>query len=605
MNYTLNVSYMHYNQLRQFLSTDNDHMNHSTTLIDTVVCHDSPACWKLLNHWSKTLTDTKRLNTWLPSIKRLFISNANYCEFMYVEPLLVPLVSVNNMLQHLHLVFERPTHWYPTILSALIRHRISTDTMILEVEKGHEYRPHPQLAGLHQMEPLHWPNTTRLTLSIQQSSELILLFKRDALPAIEHLSITNEDVRTALPSRKYLLVPNIHLCDYNLREIADGSHLRSLILRYVTLSDTIILLDSLVMPVLEKLILIDLYDQTIHSALLFLAALDRVAKFQELCNSTHLSSVKKLHFSLCFPQEMEQAWHMHSFNYNVRWPFGNLVCRLDEISIFNTGTFSFISKTFFVVYTFPINTILQHKRTLHNHHFAAHASVPIIASQRRSLEMTYNQTDEPVQLVKTLQIVANNRIKKLEMTYSGGQISSQLASTCCRDCNLLLQHLRSISFDFTSNSIERTIRTAIVKQILDYAPNLSQLTVDWKDFRHCERTYFNLKYVCLLLDRCNPEPKCYFNIQRLTELAPHLRSLETSIANIVLNENAVEVVLLIIRHFDQLIYLTLNKNGLYPAKQEMKDLFKEKLLLNGHDQLFDCNNIRIKFSLYNELSIWL
>ncbi|CAF4937049.1 unnamed protein product [Rotaria sp. Silwood1] len=217
------------------------------------------------------------------------------------------------------------------------------------------------------MESLYWPNTVQLTLSIQYPSELVLLLKRDALPAIEHLNITNEQIHTVFPLRRYIPVSNIHLCDYNLREIADGTRLRSLLLRYLSLSDIILLIGSLTMPLLEKLILIDLYD--------------------------------------------------------------------------------------------------------------------------------------------------DNRIY--------------------------------------------------------------------------------------------PEPKKYFNIRRLTQLTPHLHSLETSNANIMFYEHLLGFVLKIIRQFHQLVYLILNKDGRYPAKEEIKTTFKEKLIATGHNQSFDCNNIRIEFSHLNELYIWL
>jgi len=70
-------------------------------------------------------------------------------------------------------------------------------------------------------------------------------------------------------------------------------------------------------------------------------------------------------------------------------------------------------------------------------------------------------------------------------------------------------------------------------------------------------------------------------------------------------ENRVEFVLKIIHQFHQLVYLILNKGSLYPSKEEIKMMFKEKLISTGHNRLFDCNNIRIRFSLNNELCIWL
>ncbi len=147
---------------------------------------------------------------------------------------------------------------------------------------------------------------------------------------------------------------------------------------------------------------------------MFLAALDLVDKFQVFCGSNHLPSLKNLHFSFCFPQEIEQAWQMSSFSSNSKWPFDNLVCYIDESRISTDGSSAFMTKTLFIVYTRPINIILQHKRTLHNHRFATHGSVPIIKTQRRLLEVTCDQIDEPEQLVKTLQVVASSQVDKLQ-----------------------------------------------------------------------------------------------------------------------------------------------------------------------------------------------
>jgi hypothetical protein len=137
MRHSLDVSSMHYDQLRQFLSNiNNDTTKRFTALIDTVVLRDSPACWILLNHWEKILNDTELFNVWLSSIKKLLILHADRYVCGFVEPLLIPLVFYNNTFQHLHLVFEQPSDEYSSILSQLIRYRISVHTMILEVEKG-------------------------------------------------------------------------------------------------------------------------------------------------------------------------------------------------------------------------------------------------------------------------------------------------------------------------------------------------------------------------------------------------------------------------------------------------------------------------------------
>jgi hypothetical protein len=149
----------------------------------------------------------------------------------------------------------------------------------------------------------------------------------------------------------------------------------------------------------------------------FLLAFDHLDKFQELCGSTHLPSLKNLHFSFCFPQEMEHAWRTNPFNCNSEWPFDNIGYYIDETLVIAKNGIGFVTETLLIIYRRPINVLLQHKRTLHNHHFATHASLPIITTQRRSLELTCDRMGDPIQVVKTLQVIASSHLKKLHLTY--------------------------------------------------------------------------------------------------------------------------------------------------------------------------------------------
>ncbi|CAF1359079.1 unnamed protein product [Rotaria magnacalcarata] len=595
IRHTLDVSLMHYDKLRQFLSKINEYTNRSVALIDSVVLHDSSACTMLCNHLETRLNDSEDSNDWFRSIKKLHILNSNSYGYGLVQPILKPLVYGTHTLKYLHLVFDRPAYSYPTILSELVLHRISVYSMILEVEQGHEYYPNELTKDFHKMQPLYWPNTVKLTLSIQHPSELMLLLKRDALPALEHLNVTNEDIHTVLPLSQYKPVSNIQFCEHDLRQTADGTRLRSLILRFITLRDATLLLGSLSMPLLEKLIIVDLYVHT----------LNHIDEFQKLCGPTHVPALKNLYFSFCFPQDMEHVWRKSSFHRNGEWPFDNIDCYIDESLIATGRLHDFATTTLFIVYKRPISVLLQHRRTLHNHRFATHASAPIFTTRRQSLLLTYDKIDKPDELFKTLQVLARCSVDKLHLKYRGDQANVSMASNCALSGNLFLRHLRSMTFDFELMSIKRSATVAIVKQILDVSPNLSDLVIDWSDFCHCSQTYSNLKHLHLILDRIYPEPKQHFDVRRLAQLAPHLCSLETSGANIMLDENLVKFVLKIIRQFDQLVYLTLNKNSLYKSKENKKVIFKETLIAAGHNRVFDCNNIRIQFYTRDALYIWL
>jgi hypothetical protein len=127
------------------------------------------------------------------------------------------------------------------------------------------------------MQPLCWPNTFKLTLSIQHASELELLLQHNSLPSIEHLEVTNEYFHFVLPTDNEKSILNIQSNDVRLRrERIDGIRLRYLLLRYINLIDFITLIDSLTMPVLETLILVDMYD---HSKLL----LDFIPSIIQFC----------------------------------------------------------------------------------------------------------------------------------------------------------------------------------------------------------------------------------------------------------------------------------------------------------------------------------
>ena len=112
------------------------------------------------------------------------------------------------------------------------------------------------------MQPLCWPNTVKLTLSIQHASELELLLQHTTLPAIEHLEVTNEDLNIVSSICQEKSILNIQFNDVHLREQLDGIRLRYLLLRYINLIDVITSIDSLSMPVLETLILVDMYDHS-------------------------------------------------------------------------------------------------------------------------------------------------------------------------------------------------------------------------------------------------------------------------------------------------------------------------------------------------------
>jgi hypothetical protein len=179
-----------------------------------------------------------------------------------------------------------------------------------------------------------------------------------------------------------------------------------------------------------------------------------------------------------------------------------------------------------------------------------------------------------------------------------------MISKCDSHWNLSFNHIRSITFNIKSNSIQQCERITMIERILDASPNLSSLVIAWRDFRHCSRKYFNVKYVHLLLNGRYNNPKHYFDIHRLNELVPRLYSLETSDSVMMLNNNLIEFILNISHQFNQLVHLVLNKSCLYRSKNEKKLKFRDKLIAASHNQIFHGHNMHFQFYGYDELRIW-
>lgn len=118
------------------------------------------------------------------------------------------------------------------------------------------------MENLYEMLPFCWNNTVELTLSIENSQQVLFFFDNNALPIMEHLNITNEEIPVRLSSHSNTSISSDQLNKTHLYGIVGYTRLKSLILRFFSIIDFNALLDSLKMPLLEKLILVDFYDNS-------------------------------------------------------------------------------------------------------------------------------------------------------------------------------------------------------------------------------------------------------------------------------------------------------------------------------------------------------
>jgi hypothetical protein len=99
---------------------------------------------------------------------------------------------------------------------------------------------------------MYLPNTVYLSLFVRRLSDLFILLDPQVSPVLDHLSVT------FIKQHKHDLNNGSKV--KNITNIT--SRLRSLRLNYMSLDDLLIFLSSVHMPLLEKLTLIEIHDNS-------------------------------------------------------------------------------------------------------------------------------------------------------------------------------------------------------------------------------------------------------------------------------------------------------------------------------------------------------
>ncbi|CAF1115126.1 unnamed protein product [Adineta steineri] len=237
-----------------------------------------------------------------------------------------------------------------------------------------------------QWQDLYWPNAVHLSLSIQQASDLFLLHHR-ALPILDHLCVT---IFNPVKCFTKVIENDLELKNTTNMMIF---RLRSLQLSHISLAQLLIYLSSIHMPLLEKLTLIDVYDNT----------LNHLNQFQQYFQSkTNMPALQpsSFKFLLRFPGEFEYEWKR---NRNYEWPFEttNIDYCLEEyrLSFFQYWRARLeppIPKYSLLIFTI---SALSYRRTVHNHSFAMKLKQ---TSQASSILWTCNQIDNSQQIFDSL-----------------------------------------------------------------------------------------------------------------------------------------------------------------------------------------------------------
>jgi hypothetical protein len=111
------------------------------------------------------------------------------------------------------------------------------------------------------MTDIHWPRTVQLTIAVRYPFEILFLLQKKALPLLEHLDVTSEGGH--LEDVVYVRAPQtIRFCEQNIRQMADTSRLRTLVVRRLSLEQVTMLVRCLHLPVLNELTLADIFGHS-------------------------------------------------------------------------------------------------------------------------------------------------------------------------------------------------------------------------------------------------------------------------------------------------------------------------------------------------------
>ncbi|UJR16925.1 hypothetical protein I4U23_003823 [Adineta vaga] len=340
IRHTIDLKGASYSEIVQLLENhDKDSQDHQWQVEFSshahAICFENDFDYEILiNRWIAT-----KINWKLPLLRAIYILPEAVKKVGILFSELKFAIILQSQLQYLHLVFHESHSTYHYVLSALVKERISCSVMILEVTKENSY-PHFEHEDLYDIKyPLCWIRTVCLTISLQHSSELILLLMPEALPLLEHLNVTIEQPREDLLIKREQSIKSIQLSENDLRHTnAVETKLRSLVLHQIELKDLLTLFNSFTFPLLSTLILVDIFDRL---------------------GPTNLPSLKRdqFQFLLRFPAKYEREWIQGYYKYE--WPFNNVGFHVDE-RIFRPCSYESPLEFFedvFYIYSIPFDVL--------------------------------------------------------------------------------------------------------------------------------------------------------------------------------------------------------------------------------------------------------
>ncbi|CAF1499216.1 unnamed protein product [Adineta ricciae] len=362
------------------------------------------------------------------------------------------------------------------------------------------------------------------------------------MPSLQYLYITVQHEKCIKEPYLKHPQPQIEFCEKDIRQMTDASRLRTVVLRHMALHNVIILIRSLNMPLLEKLILVEIFHET----------LEHYEEFRQIINRKYLPCLKQFHFLLRFPEYLHEEFQQKEQDLPC---YG--ICKKKTRVI--------------LLYTLPLDILLQYTCIIYSHSFAQHS----LQINRDRIGWKCNEIHNVTQFTDTFNKLATGYVDTLVVQF------------------------------YEMKVIKRSERAYIIDQILQMSPCLLQLTVEWEDLSLCSHSNTNVKHLRLELNKSSKDPNTYIHIDFLVQLLPRICCFETSGRYLYFNENLVRFVIKIIDTIDRLVQLIINKYSLLRRNPKVEASIEEAIFKGGNEQLLNYKICQIRFPSCTELRIWL
>ncbi|CAF3858132.1 unnamed protein product, partial [Rotaria sordida] len=458
--------------------------------IDTIRLYDTLASDALCTHYQSPKHFSSNQTSFLhlfPSLRRLYITGiSNKIE---ISQLFVPLSTT---LCDVHFTFDAPMccSSYYKVVNGFTDHGLSFYRMVFDVEDDDisEYSD----SNEYEWKRMYLPNTVYLSLYIKRLDDLFNLLDTQALPVLDHLSVAfiTRDLEYDV---KMMNVNNI------------TSRLRSLKLSHMSINNLLIFLSFVHMPLLEKLTLIDIHDNTLNR-------LNEFQKYFETKKNLPALRPSSFRFLLRFPGKLESKWNKYRY---LQWPLDVVNIdhcleehRLSVVTYYRSRTLSLPKKYSLLIFT---RSSLPFHRIIHNY------SAAITLKQTSSIEWTCDYLDNSEQI---FEIAAKSII------FSSPSDRLQLDK---------LHSLTLFTTESSDNFLLKSQQHFFLRILLSATTQLVKLTINWNYIMSIDSNFTSEPSAVSPLLNLRHLHLCYFNVD----------------------------VILIVTHFEKLTEIIINKDSDY------------------------------------------